>query len=225
MLSFPIYAQFGVSGSFGVGSYNMGKLKDFNTSNQTISNGNGSLKLNQLENFPINQTISFDVFYEKTENLRLSAGITYLTTGSRLYAEDYSGIIKNDIIANSLVLNITASQTVFRNSWFTAGFYISPKILMGTTKFKSSLHLKPDYTEASEFKGKSTNYGLSSGVFLRKRVNRLEFFLKSGYHLDLIKGSLETSDGEYEILDQSGSALKNNWSGLRASIGLSVFLN
>lgn len=224
IFSFPIYGQYGISGSLGVGSYAMNSLKELNTSNQIIINGDKTITMHQLENFPMYSTLTLNGFIEISNDSRFSGGIQYLTTGSRLYVEDYSGKISFDIITSAIVLNSTYSKTVYRFPWCSMGFFAGPQLLLGKTNFKYHINIYPNFSESSNTSGNSINLGLTAGIYFRKCIKRFEYSFETGYYYDIIKGSLKANN-EYEIQNpESGKGLKNNWSGIRLTMGVGYFI-
>jgi hypothetical protein len=225
-LSFPMQAQFGVSGNFGFGRYAMQSLKDYNEFLKNLIYEQDNLQLNQLENFPVFRNFSFETWYENKKEFRVSADYQYLTTGSRLYNEDYSGKINYDFIVSANALHISLSQTIIKLALFKVGLFISPQVLLCRTICKSNLQIYPDYNQSDKTIGRSVNIGASGGSFIRKRLKKIEFSFEAGYYYDVIKGKLrgEYDGKKYDMKNpQTNLSLKNDWSGLRFSIGSGYF--
>lgn len=224
-ISVNIKAQFGISGNIGYGSYSMDNLKALNKAYQNQINTYYNLKLDQLENFPMFWNFSFETFYQDSSNLRISLVYTYLSTGSRLYYEDYSGkyILDNIIAAN--VLGIKISKKLI-NLPIDFGLYINPQILLNKDYFKYSFNLNPDYSVYHKTEGKAINVGTSAGLFLKKRINRFEINFEAGYYLDIYKGAIKAKvDGTKDEMNnpETNTSLKNEYTGFRGSIGISYF--
>jgi hypothetical protein len=225
-ISLDLKAQFGISGNIGYGSYSMGNLKGFNVVYQNQINTQYNLKLDQLENFPMFWNFSFETFYKDSSDIRLSLVYTYLSTGSRLYYEDYSGNISFDNITVANVLGIKILKSL-KNLPLDFGLYINPQILLNKNSFKHSFNLNPDYSVFNNTEGKAINVGTSVGFFLKKRIDNFEINFEAGYYLDIYKGAIKAKvDGtKYEMKNpETNSPLKYEWTGFRGSIGISYFL-
>jgi uncharacterized membrane protein len=227
-ISLNLKAQFGISGNIGYGSYSMDNLKGFNVAYQNQTSTQFNLKLDQLENFPMFWNFSFETFYRDSSNIRISLVYTYLSTGSRLYYEDYSGEISFDNITVANVLGIKILKSLI-NLPLDFGLYINPQILLNKNCFNYSfsLNLNQDHSAYNKTKGKAINVGTSAGFFLKKRINKFEINFEAGYYLDIYKGAIKAKvDGtKYEMKNrETNTSLKYEWTGFRGSIGISYFL-
>lgn len=227
-ISVNIKAQFGISGNIGYGSYSMDNLKGLNRAYQNQINTYYNLKLDQLENFPMFWNFSFATFYQDSSNLRISLVYTYLSTGSRLCYEDYSGKYILDNIISANILGIKISKRLI-NLPIDFGLYINPQILINKDYFNYSfsLNLNQDHSAYNKTKGKAINVGTSAGLFLKKRINKFEINFEAGYYLDIYKGAIKAKvDGRKVEMNnpETNTSLKNEYSGFRGSIGISYFL-
>jgi hypothetical protein len=222
----PSHAQFGISGNFGFGSYSMQSLKNLNIANKDLTNGDSQLQLYQLENFPMFRNFSFAVFFETQSSFRISVGYKYLTTGSRLYNADYSGRVSNDITTSANIADITFSWAIIKKTLFNIGLFMSPEVLFCNTNFIYNMQIYPDANQAYNSIGKAINAGISGGVFIRKRINKIEFSFETGYYFDILKGKLKTEYGgnKYEMFNpKTLSTINNDWSGFRFAFGTAYF--
>jgi len=178
-----------------------------------------TIELIQLDNFPSYINYSFGAFYELKQNLRIGAGYQFISTGSRLYYEDYSGYIKSDIIAKANSYQFQLSKIIYK-SIIDLGIKLNPQFLMNTTKFENTISLNPEYLQTEVVNSNSKNVGIETGIILRKSFNFFEINMEGGYYFDVYRGEIKgTYEGEVVDID---SEVKNNWSGFRLSAGFGI---
>jgi hypothetical protein len=228
LILFPVvsYAQVGISGRIGYGSYSMKGLKGFNKSVIQYYQNEYDIKLDQLEDFPAFGNYSVEIFAQTKKSLRFSFGYSAQSTGSRAYYSDYSGSFKSDIIAHSNVYYLNVSQILI-HSILDAGIYAQPQILKCKTTIETKLVLEPDVNDGEKIKCTSQNSGLELGIVLRKNIWKFEVEGQAGYYFDTNKDYFEFDyQGRNQYLEDpiSGKKILNNWNGLRLSVGIGFHL-
>jgi hypothetical protein len=217
-----VSAQFGVSAKIGYGHYNLDDLKEYQEALNTYFLKTYNVQLSQLENFPDNMYYSFEVFVQSKKDFRFNLGYSHFTTGSRIYYEDYSGILKNDIITSSNTYNIIISQVLLK-TFVKIGLYMNPQIISNKTDISLGIKLSPDYINEEKLKNKSVNSGLGCGVFLRKPIKYFEISFETGYYFDLKRNDLsykEYSGDKYLYIPNGYKRVHNDWSGYRMALGV-----
>lgn len=207
-----LLAQFGVSVDVGFGTYAMTELKDNNNLISERFIYYKDMELTQTSDFPATPNFSFNAFYDIKNKVRLEIGYSFMSTGSRLYYEDYSGFYKIDVITKCNSIGVSFSKILLQYI-VESGLYVSPQILFSNTNLVRELSFNPKYFTHGNLTGKATNIGIETGIVLRKSLRKFEFRLKTGYCFDVNKEKFDNK--EIEIRD-----LKNDWTGFRFSLGL-----
>lgn len=166
------------------------------------------------------------IFENATMRPELGAVFMYTSTGGRLQYQDFSGSITGDQLANVLTLGIVG------------------KILLGATdkfKFGGSAVMGIDFTNLDliynfrigtsaskeELSFKATGYSVTPSMFFKYTPRqKLYFLVDIGYTLTVHQDAFRWSEDDSAELyvDGSEDPLKPSWSGLRAGIGVGIFL-
>jgi hypothetical protein len=190
LLLFSVYintfSQNNLSFSLGFGTYSMEYLKTENIKDtwQYRYDNTVGINISLLSNFP--PFFNYSFAYNRGLNNKLSIGYryTFLTSGSRLYYEDYSGYWIRDIIANSHAIGFTIERVFFKKV-VDFSLFIEPTLMLGITNVNSDRTIYPDYHHTSTPNYYSFNIGSNQGMNVKKIFGRISLDVKIGYYVDL----------------------------------------
>lgn len=216
-------SQNNLSFNLGFGTYSMEYLKSENLEDTWLyrSNETDGINISLLSNFP--PFINYSLAYNRVAKNKFTTGYryTFLTSGSRLFYEDYSGYWIRDIIANSHAFGYTIER-VFFDKFVNFSFFIEPTMMLGITNVNSDRAIYPDYHHTSTPNYYSFNIGSNQGMNVKKRFGQISIDAKIGYYVDLY---ISKSISKYYFNNKYTYLYKNQWRGFRSSIGLSYYFN
>jgi len=201
----------------GIASYKMSNLKAF----QERIKENYAVDARITSSFPAFAFYKLGAQWGHDENLLYGAFISYGSSGGRVYYSDYSGLIGSDqLVSNVSVGGVVGKAKNFFNNKLTLQFDFGYQVVIGCLK----IH---DYNSFSGMNGESnssfnsTNFAIQPLFHLKYKYRNIGITSAIGYNVDLIKAELqETKRGNY-ISDMEPKNL--DWTGLRASAGISFF--
>ncbi len=206
-----------LKGRLGLGTYAMGDLKTMQSEMEEIYSSFG-IRLKTIGDFP--PYLNFQVQVIPWINDELSTGVflDYASTGSRLSYEDYSGIVKVDMIltraAGGVLINHSPASVPGRD------IKISMQISLIFTQLEYreevGLNIQRLFLDTHLFS--AYGIGIEPGIdwtIIRKPLNIGLYF---GGQLNLNTTLALSQNREAKLTDLSGTELKPNWSGARIAI-------
>lgn len=211
-------AQFSLASGVGYASFEMGDMK--------------ILQRELQKSFPVKAQItsSFPAFwfYELSgmqtnySDFVVGGSVSFTSTGGRLYYSDYSGMIGSDQLLTSLTVSGIFGKTIrTKNKRFSVTGDVRPGVMGTNLELTTTEEISgPRRTTSNSFH--SLNFTFQPTVTLTGKVGRFGLNMVAGYQA-AIAGKLHHK-GDREAYLTSGSEgyeVKADWSGIRASIGIS----
>jgi len=169
--------------------------------------------IRSVEVFPDNMYYGLSLNRNFEGSIKAGIEMTFFSTGGRNHLADYSGEYKMDMLLRGYQIGPRFEKSEFKWRRFMAGLQLSGGISL--TELKLDERLTVFNTEASSEKIKLTSTGWFVEPSLRtsyKIYTGLFLSLCGGYHFNHNR-PLKSPDGETRFI--------NDWSGIRASLGIS----
>jgi hypothetical protein len=221
LLSTNVFAQVFIQPEFSYGTFAMSSLKDFQL--DLIKSSNVSLQ--PITTFP--SYFGFGLKLGAQVDADLSCGVTlhYYSTGSRSYYEDYSGLARIDMIPQAFSAGIFFKNRMNKSERWQ--LFSSLSILWVRTKLNLASEVKlgsQSQVENADFN--SNNYSVRPNFILCRPVTETVYLEASaGYEFQL-EGKLYVSGSDKAyLINSKGNEVLANWSGLRFTVGVGIFLN
>ncbi|QSE97422.1 hypothetical protein [Fulvivirga lutea] len=217
LLIYPLVSISQISIQPGVvyGNYNMSSLKQF----RNYLNSQANLKT--VDDFPSTLDIDISILY-KTSQLNFGFFYSHSNTGARSGVRDYSAHYRIDIPVSSNNFGIAGEKELRINRFLS----ISPGIRVGycITKVEVIDELLPSDTNTQLYEKTSVEFK-SSNIFINPQT-KIDFKLLK--HIGLVSRvgySAHFTEplmiDDFEVVTDSGSQIKADWSGLRLGFGIS----
>jgi hypothetical protein len=206
---------------FGIqyGSFSMEGLSGFQTDVVRML----SLPLDKLENFPNYIGFEFGIRKDITKKYHTDAYYNYISTGSRMYYEDYSGRIYFDQIirGNSIGIHNQYKLNDLESFHVLAGMRTG----MTFSRLSNEYYLKLEgitLTEEENYEFKSINGHISPTFSFQKNIGILFIVVETRYEFH-IKGKLKSEENKDNYLvDAKGDPIKADWNGFRMMLALGI---
>jgi len=210
-----------VQGGFGMGTYYMQRLKDFE---HGATNGS-AIRMENVENFEPywSYVLKGGKILEKKE---IGSNLSFSSTGSRSAYEDYSGYIYFDQIVYGLSIGPYMNFLLRQKANSTFYFGLAANFITSYYKIKESNRILDQ--EFSDVMG-AWSIGGELGFNFSYRYDIHKFFVQpeAGLMINVANSVLRTIEENQKIFYYSGSdqkALKVNWSGIRAFVSVGYYL-
>lgn len=208
---------FGVYLGVQYGSFSMNDLKEFqNTVSRTIA-----LPLDKLEQFPGHSGLEIGITTTITDKYHFEAYYNYISTGGRLFLEDYSGKVYFDQIIKGNSTGLHSKLKINQSETFHV--FLGLRTGLTFTKLSNEYYLKLEgitipENEITYFK--SINGHFSPSFSMEKEIGRLFTFGEIRYEFH-IKGKLKSKENsDYYLVDSSENPIKADWNGFRMMLGV-----
>lgn len=178
------------------------------------------LPLNEINSFPC--YFGFEIGYSRSfgNDYQIEIYYNYISTGSRLFYEDYSGKVFFDQVIGGNSVGIHNKLKVGHSEQFT--MHLGVRTGVTFTNLTNEFYLKvpgaiPTQNEQYEFR--SLNGHISPSFSLRKDLK--SFFLKAELRFEFhLRGDLKSKENSnYFLATKSGEPVKAGWDGFRGFIG------
>lgn len=199
-----------------IGTFDMISLKNYRNDIQNEL----MLPLNTLNNFPcyVGFEIGYGRIFGKTYEVELY--YNYISTGSRLYYEDYSGKVYFDQVIRGNSIGVHNKIRVSHSEHFH--IHLGVRAGVTITNLSNEFYLNVPGaipTQDEKYKFNSMNGHVAPCFSLSKDLG--SFFLKTELRFEIhIRGDLKSKDNSNRYLtNKSGAPVKAGWDGLRGFIG------
>lgn len=201
------HAQIFLSAEGTYNSFLMSDMKEI----QKEANTGFPIQLPVVTSFPSYLGVNALVGFQKTESLAYGIGFQYMSTGGRLYYEDYSGSARFDQLAIAYGIGAFCRFQVNKSEKWPLLASIHVTALHSSVTFTSEFKLGSQ-AQVDEFALKSTNVAIRPMFGVQRNLGRWFANVFLGYEAN-IPGNLYTENGgETDVTLQ--------WDGLRASVGI-----
>lgn len=207
-----------------------------------ISSGYATYKMEDLKahqeelrpQFPVDAktTVSFPgyLFYELnggyTFNSKLftGVGIAYGSTGGKIHYGDYSGEISLEHRLKHFTLSTIVGRKILLKDRLNLILDLQPSFIFGGLEMAFESRIGTD-VEDDLTSFKSLNIAIQPNIQLERRAGPVFLFIRAGYSQNIFSSKLFLkADDQYYLLDEDGEKIRADWSGLRATLGLSYVL-
>ncbi|MFZ5941307.1 MAG: hypothetical protein ACOYXB_12120 [Bacteroidota bacterium] len=210
--------------SFGYGNNTLDDLRVFQTEMRVYA---AEYPMQSVKTFPpyFNHSLSADFMIASKHGLGVIW--TYMTTGARNSLADYSGAMAQDYILNGHKFGVAYKRLIPAGQHLN--FYVQLRFGLISSKLKIHEWMRlyeTDYTfdDYNDFK--------STGLFMEPRAGVRYFITKNlalhagfGYESDTESDLwYKIGDEKYSPVHGNGDRVKLDWSGYRASVGLTLAL-
>lgn len=212
-----VKAQFSVNYSFGVGTYDMGQMKDLMKELREGFLYNG-LPVALVDNFPAYVTHQLELAYMLKRH-EFGFKSTYMTTGGKLAYADYSGELSYEMTMNGFKQELfyrfyLLNRTPGLNLYIEA----APGLIFNKLKNKTYAKIY-DYPESETINSDGINASFTPGIGVKYMFNSfIGLRASAGYQIDIFDAKVNLKTIGY------GIRCRSNWSGLRLSTGISLYL-
>jgi len=206
----------------GVGSYEMGDLKDLTSSIKSDLPFTTEL----ASNFPIywNYNASLNIQLRKAE---VGLVYTFQSTGNHLAQGDYSGYYNLKLNVNSHAPALRFKYAVYDNDIILVYFYTLIGAHFSELDITEEMSLYEQNITDESYNLKSIDPFMELGVNASYHWKRMLFSVSVGYQHQLGQQVLEsTDDTKFELKNpQTGDDVGVDWSGFRLTAGIGFKLN
>jgi hypothetical protein len=220
-VSFPAICfaqQVQVSFSTGWATFNMQSMR----AHQAELQSQFPVNVKIVESFP--SFLHYEVAVTAAINMRFKVGLAggYSSTGGRMHYSDYSGEITCEQLARSGMLAVRGDMRLNKSENFP--IYVTLKAGVATGRYDLDVQSRVnDEEETDHQRFQSMNIFIEPGIILNKRIYRFIYAtVNAGYNLNVSKGKLYWTENKnfHLFLDENGDDVQLDWSGVRASCGL-----
>jgi|WetSurMetagenome_2_1015567.scaffolds.fasta_scaffold00609_18 hypothetical protein len=159
----------------------------------------------------------------------ISCGIFYsfLTTGSRVSAVDYSGEYRFDMIINSSGPGIFYEVNLMTDRAVHLSLYSIFGVSFSKLKMNESLTLMDSLITHDSYTFMANSFYLEPGINFMYPIKNIGVGINLSYSIGLINKPFHLSDNEYTYLSDpdNGEKIKPQWNGLRIGLTISYSFN
>ena len=198
----------------GLGTYSMDGLKEIN---KTIPPQLG-FNVKTVDDFP--PTFYYRPFLSLNFGM-VKAGFmhTFLSSGSRISAKDYSGEYRFDIIGTTHSPALHLDLKMNKNRSINSYLRVQGGINFTKLRLEEYLELNKEILSNQDYKLKSSNLFLEPAFYIGTKYKKIDLALTIGYHLLLSDNALKENNTENELKNpKNGNSITPNWDGVRTGL-------
>lgn len=159
------------------------------------------------------------------KDFSVGLGISYTSTGGRVYYEDYSGSVSMDQVLSAYSLTPFFQVKINRSTDWPLFFSLGVSWVMTNMHVKQSITVNPGPSSGSEADFHSNNFGMKPSLVTRKQLGRVFAQATLGYEFQTTgKLYLDGGTDDQYIRSANGDPVTAQWSGLRVSLGIGMLL-
>lgn len=215
-----IYAQtVSFSAGAGTGTYNMTQLKDLNE----VLQGEAPFETRIVSDFPpfINYSASFKA---RVNLFRYGLEYSYLTTGSRVSAKDYSGEYLLDMTLNGHLAGMSAGFVIPSSGKLEFSCSGVMGVIFTRLRINENLVVLENQVLDTRLRARSKAPYAGPVVGISYPAGIFDFGLNAGYMFQITRGNFTLTDGNEGILlnPSTGKSVGPGWDGFRVGLTAGV---
>lgn len=207
------------SAGTGAGTYNMKQLRDLNE----VLQGEMPFETRIVSDFPpfLYYSASFRV---RVNNFRYGLEYSYLTTGSRVSAKDYSGEYLLDMTLNGHSAGLSAGYVIPSSGKLEFSFSGVAGVIFTSLRINENLVVQENQIPDTKLRARSETPYAGPVIGISCPAGVFDFGLNAGYLVQITKGKFALTDGTEGILlnPSTGKSVGPGWDGFRVGLTAGV---
>lgn len=207
------------SAGAGTGTYNMKQLSDLNE----VLQGEVPFETRIVSDFPpfLNYSASLKV---RVNNFRYGLEYSYLTTGSRVSAKDYSGEYLLDMTLNGHSAGLSAGFVIPSTGKLEFSFSGVAGVIFTRLRINENLVVLENQILDTRLRAQSETPYVGPVIGISYPAGVFDFGLNAGYLFQITKDNFALTDGTEGILlnPSTGKSVGPGWDGFRVGLTAGV---
>jgi hypothetical protein len=203
------------SAGTGAGTYNMKQLRDLNE----VLQGEMPFETRIVSDFPpfLYYSASFRV---RVNNFRYGLEYSYLTTGSRVSAKDYSGEYLLDMTLNGHSAGLSAGYVIPSSGKLEFSFSGVAGVIFTRLRINENLVVLENQALDTRLRARSKAPYAGPVIGMSYPAGIFDFGLNAGFLFQITKGNFTLTDGNEGILmnPSTGKGVGPGWDGFRVGL-------
>lgn len=208
-----------LSAGAGTGTYNMKQLKHLNE----VLQGEMPFETKVVSDFPpfLNYSASLKV---RVNNFRYGLEYSYLTTGSRVSAKDYSGEYLLDMTLNGHSAGLSAGYVIPSSGKPEFSFSGVTGVIFTGLRIDENLVVLENQVIDTRFRARSNAPFAGPVIGISYPAGVFDFGLNAGYLFQITTGNFALTDGYEGVLlnPSTGKSVGPGWDGFRLGLTAGV---